>query len=90
MLPSIFRCDAKPTNLDGPGSHHRLHEKTDFLIKTFDPGILWDDYGIKHDIVVSSTFQSLQHLLASFVSLLHMDFHMQTFTNFLPLTSSTT
>ena len=89
MLPSISRCDAKPTNLDGPGSHRRSHEKTDFLIKTFDPGILWDDYGIKHDIVVSSAFQSLRHLLTSFVSLLHMDFRVQTFTSFLPLTSST-
>ena len=43
-----------PDDLDGPGSHRRTHEKTDFLIKTFDPGILWDDFGIRHDIVVRS------------------------------------
>lgn len=36
-----------PENLDGPGSH-----KTDFLIKKFDPSILWDEFGIKSDIVV--------------------------------------
>ena len=41
-----------PDDLDGPGSHHRTHEKTDTLIKNFDPGILWDDFGIRHDIVV--------------------------------------
>ena len=41
-----------PDNLDGEGSHRRSHEKTDLLIKTFDPGILWDDFGIQHDIVV--------------------------------------
>ena len=44
MLPSMSRCDAKPTNLDSPGSHCCSHQKTDFLIKTFDSGILWDDY----------------------------------------------
>jgi hypothetical protein len=55
FLPQVLctpRCDALPDNLDGPGSHRRLHEKTDFLISKFDPGILWDDYGIRSDIVV--------------------------------------
>ncbi|KAF8870790.1 hypothetical protein CPB84DRAFT_1692758 [Gymnopilus junonius] len=37
------KCDAKPDNLDDPSSHRRSHEKTDYLIKNFDPGILWDD-----------------------------------------------
>ena len=41
-----------PDDLDGPGSHCCSHEKTDFLIKKFDPGILWDEFGIKSDIVV--------------------------------------
>ncbi len=41
-----------PSDLDGPGSHRRSHEITDFLIHKFDPGILWDDYGIRNDIVV--------------------------------------
>jgi len=39
-------------DLDGPGSHRRSHEKTDFLLKNFDPRILWDDFGIRNDIVV--------------------------------------
>jgi hypothetical protein len=42
-----------PDNLDGPGSHNRSHEKTDFLIKNFDPGVLWDEFGIRDDVVVS-------------------------------------
>ena len=53
ILPHQFsRCDATSDNLDGAGSHRRSHEKTDFLITNFDPGILWDDFGIRHDIVV--------------------------------------
>ncbi|KDR70757.1 hypothetical protein GALMADRAFT_214468 [Galerina marginata CBS 339.88] len=45
------KCDARPENLDGPGSDRRSHEKTDLLINSFDPGILWDDFGIRNDIV---------------------------------------
>ncbi|KDR82217.1 hypothetical protein GALMADRAFT_58542, partial [Galerina marginata CBS 339.88] len=45
------KCDAEPNNLDAPCSHRRTHEKTDYLIKNFDPGILWDEYGIRADIV---------------------------------------
>lgn len=49
------RCTAQPSNLDRPGARRRSQGKTDFLIKTFDPGILWDDYGVRADIVVCST-----------------------------------
>ncbi|KAF8800253.1 hypothetical protein BYT27DRAFT_7227560 [Phlegmacium glaucopus] len=45
------KCDSMPTNLDQPGSHRRTHEKTDFLLRNFDPGVLWDDFGIRSDIV---------------------------------------
>ncbi|KAH8990667.1 hypothetical protein EDB86DRAFT_3065262 [Lactarius hatsudake] len=45
------KCDAVPTDLDGPGSHQRSHKKTDLLIKTFKPSILWDDFGVRHNIV---------------------------------------
>lgn len=43
-----------PDNLDGPGSRRRSHEKSDFLIQNFDPGILWDEFGIRDDVVVRS------------------------------------
>ncbi|KAH9060394.1 hypothetical protein EDB83DRAFT_2292370 [Lactarius deliciosus] len=45
------KCDALPTNLDGSRSHYRSHIKTDLLIKTFNPGVLWDDFGLQHNIV---------------------------------------
>ncbi|KAH9014753.1 hypothetical protein EDB85DRAFT_2076425 [Lactarius pseudohatsudake] len=45
------KCDALPTDLDGPGSHRRSQEKTDILVKTFDRNILWDDFGLRHNIV---------------------------------------
>ncbi|KAF9526782.1 hypothetical protein CPB83DRAFT_870278 [Crepidotus variabilis] len=45
------RCDAKPGNLDDPGAHSQSHEKTDFFINNFDPGILWDEYGICNNVV---------------------------------------
>ena len=51
-LCSYVRCDALPSALDGPGSHRRSHEKTDLLIKTYDSRVLWDDFGVRHNIVV--------------------------------------
>ncbi|KAJ7906139.1 hypothetical protein B0H13DRAFT_2333723 [Mycena leptocephala] len=45
------RCDAKPHHLDTPGARRRTHEKTDFLITCFDPGTLWDEFGIRADVV---------------------------------------
>ncbi|KAJ7824684.1 hypothetical protein B0H13DRAFT_2446949 [Mycena leptocephala] len=45
------KCDAPPNDLDAPGARMRSHRKTDFLITCFDPGTLWDDFGIRHDIV---------------------------------------
>src|ERR1700678_1526443 len=49
--------------------------KTDFLLRNFDPGILWDDFGIRSDIVVC-------YLSPCFISpLKHFD---QPFTHFFP------
>ncbi|KAH9178034.1 hypothetical protein EDB89DRAFT_2112020 [Lactarius sanguifluus] len=45
------KCDALPTDLDGPGSHRHSQEKTDLLVKTFDWNILWDDFSFRHNIV---------------------------------------
>ncbi|KAJ6467262.1 hypothetical protein C8R45DRAFT_1106043 [Mycena sanguinolenta] len=45
------KCDAKPQHLDNPGAHRRSHEKTDHLITTWNPAILWDDFGIRADVV---------------------------------------
>jgi hypothetical protein len=49
----LFRCDAQPDNLDDFHAHLRSHEKTDFLLEAFSPGIVWDEYGLRSDVVVS-------------------------------------
>lgn len=60
VFTMIFcRCDAEPDDLDAPGSHRRTHEKTDYIIKNFDSGIIWDEYGIRNDIVVCNFCPSL-------------------------------
>ncbi|KAI0003199.1 hypothetical protein BJV74DRAFT_876167 [Russula compacta] len=45
------KCDAPPHNLDSPEARPRSHKKTEMLIQCFDPRILWDDYGIRSDVV---------------------------------------
>ncbi|KAF8139321.1 hypothetical protein K438DRAFT_1785789 [Mycena galopus ATCC 62051] len=45
------KCDAHPDHLDAPGARLRNKTKTEVLIECFDPGILWDDYGVRSDIV---------------------------------------
>lgn len=52
-LISPSRCDAKPDNLDAPGARRRKDTKTAFLVTCFDPGTLWDDFGIRSDVIVS-------------------------------------
>jgi hypothetical protein len=47
------RCDAPPQNLDSSeGVRFRYHKKTRTLIQYFNSGILWDDYGIRSDVMV--------------------------------------
>ena len=50
------RCKAKPENLDALGSLKCSHKKTGLLIECFDPGILWKDFGICSDIMVSKFY----------------------------------
>ncbi|KDQ54264.1 hypothetical protein JAAARDRAFT_196640 [Jaapia argillacea MUCL 33604] len=45
------KCDAHPDNLDGAGAHRRSHDITDILLNSFNPAVLWDDYGIRADVV---------------------------------------
>ncbi|KAJ7874543.1 hypothetical protein B0H14DRAFT_3083419 [Mycena olivaceomarginata] len=46
------KCDAHPDHLDdADNAHPRTKTKTDLLITCLDPGILWDDYGIRNDII---------------------------------------
>jgi hypothetical protein len=49
---SYIRCNVLPGNLDGAESHQHSHEKTNVLINSFNPHILWDDFSVQHDIMV--------------------------------------
>ena len=57
------------------------HEKTDLLINSFDPRVLWDDYGTWSDVTVSQLFWAIQPSSDLHGSRLHMSFHVLTFTN---------
>ncbi|KAJ7035186.1 hypothetical protein C8F04DRAFT_1099352 [Mycena alexandri] len=50
------KCDAPPDNLDGEGARLRTQPTTEFLITQFDPGILWDDFGIRSDVVPFTSY----------------------------------
>ncbi|KAJ7798569.1 hypothetical protein B0H14DRAFT_3092899 [Mycena olivaceomarginata] len=45
------KCEAHPDDLDADGARLRTQTKTEALVMCFDPGILWDEYGIRADIV---------------------------------------
>ncbi|KAF4581453.1 hypothetical protein EYR38_002781 [Pleurotus pulmonarius] len=45
------KCDARPGRLDNSAAHLQTHEKTDTLLDLFDPGIVWDEYGLRSDVV---------------------------------------
>jgi len=45
------RCPGDPDDLDA-GHGWRSRDLTESLIENFDPGILWDEYGIVADVVV--------------------------------------
>ncbi|KAF8149101.1 hypothetical protein B0H34DRAFT_791595 [Crassisporium funariophilum] len=47
------KCEARPNNLDGNfnATRRRRHERTDLIIECFDPGTVWDYYGIRTDVV---------------------------------------
>lgn len=57
------RCMARPEYLDDPDAGRRTHELTDALTEARTPGILWDEYGIREDIVVRAACQRPPHFL---------------------------
>ncbi|KAG1846644.1 hypothetical protein F4604DRAFT_1884139 [Suillus subluteus] len=58
------KCIEVHTNLDGGGMYH-CHEHSDFLIKELHRNILWDEYGLIGDLIMTDI-----HKLLSF-DLLH-------------------
>ncbi|KAJ7856063.1 hypothetical protein B0H14DRAFT_3085331 [Mycena olivaceomarginata] len=45
------QCEAHPDDLDADGARLRTRSKTEALIMCFDPGILWENYSVRADIV---------------------------------------
>ncbi|KAH9012978.1 hypothetical protein EDB84DRAFT_1278416, partial [Lactarius hengduanensis] len=45
------KCLSRPDFLDDLSACRRTHEKTDLLINSFKPVVLWDDYGIRSDVM---------------------------------------
>ena len=43
-----------PDDLDNPNAQRRFYEKTDYVFKHHDSSILWNNYGIRFDVVVHS------------------------------------
>ncbi|KAG5220588.1 C2H2-type domain-containing protein [Salix suchowensis] len=44
-------CDATPDNLDNPNAGLRDHETIQFLIQNFDPGVVWNNFGVCVDVI---------------------------------------
>ncbi|KAI9444428.1 hypothetical protein F5148DRAFT_1278259 [Russula earlei] len=60
-------CKAPPENLDDPNANLCSQEKTQFLLKTFDPDTIWDNYGVS-DIHKLGTPNILYQLVKGVVS----------------------
>jgi hypothetical protein len=48
------RCTAPPHDFEGKGYVRRSRDHTEALVEGLELGILWDEYGLVGDIVVSS------------------------------------
>ncbi|KDQ60110.1 hypothetical protein JAAARDRAFT_125829 [Jaapia argillacea MUCL 33604] len=46
-----LKCNACPEDLDNNDARRRTTTKTEFYISVFDRGVLWDDFGIRADVV---------------------------------------
>lgn len=81
LLTCLFRCTAPANDLDGGEYGRRSRAHTDMLVEEFELGVLWDQYGLVGDVVVSNFLVSrfkvqLRHIIH--------DFHLQPFTNYFP------
>ena len=65
------RCNAPLDDFDQPNSRRQTHEKTDFLISTWDPGTLWSNFGIHVDIVVRQPLIFWVHILKQTLVAIH-------------------
>jgi Plavaka transposase len=62
----IHRCRAPRDNLDiAPDQGRHSHKHTDLLVETLELGVLWDEFGIVGDVIVSSVCK-VSHLCHSY------------------------
>ena len=54
LLTNIFRCTAPATDLDSDRHVRRSQPHTELLVEAFELGVLWDEYGLVGDVVVSN------------------------------------
>jgi hypothetical protein len=54
----LFRCTAPANGLDDEKCGRRSRDHTDVLVETFELGVLWDEYGLVGDVIVSISFLS--------------------------------
>ncbi|KAF6744017.1 hypothetical protein DFP72DRAFT_1036008 [Ephemerocybe angulata] len=45
------KCFNRPENLDGPDGVRRTHEKIDFLLKHLSASDVWEQFGVRDDVV---------------------------------------
>ncbi|KAJ3871695.1 hypothetical protein F5051DRAFT_340527 [Lentinula edodes] len=50
------KCMNRPEDLDAMNARPRTRTKTDFLITCFDPGIVWDEFGVQSDVVPFTSY----------------------------------
>ncbi|KAK7461773.1 hypothetical protein VKT23_008204 [Stygiomarasmius scandens] len=46
----VPKCMNRPNELDTGDNWPQTQHKTDFIIHTFDPGIVWDEFGSRSDV----------------------------------------
>jgi hypothetical protein len=69
------RCTAPANDLDSSQHVHRSQTHTKLLIKEFELGMLWDEYGLVGDIVVCLLLSTVARSLTSLIFLaIHYQF----------------
>jgi hypothetical protein len=54
ILNQLFRCVAQAKHLDDIGALPRSREHSNALVEMLELGVLWDEYGLVGDVVVSA------------------------------------
>jgi hypothetical protein len=72
IVLSYFRCTAPFNDLDGDGYVSRSRDHTELLVEGLELGVLWDEYGLVGDIVVSTVLSffalTISHFLQPFTN----------------------